>query len=153
MSGIIACTCAFFGSLGFGILFNIRGKNLFFSSLGGFLAWFSFLLSALLLPNDVAQYFFAASVISIYAEFMAMLRKAPVTIFLVTSMIPLVPGGTIFYTMQQLILGNTKEAFQLGLYTFEIAGSIALGILLMAFLIRGARAILKGRKIRTKKRA
>ena len=40
MNLIINSIYAFFSSLGFGIIFNIKGKNLFFSSLCGGLGWF-----------------------------------------------------------------------------------------------------------------
>lgn len=141
MTPIITCICAFLGSLSFGILFNIRGKNLFFAAFGGFLSWVAFLVSGIFVSIDIGQYFIAAAVISLYCECMAMIRKAPVTIFLVTSMIPLVPGGVIFYTMQNLILGKTRAGADMGIYAFKIAGSIAMGILLVAYLVRAIRQI------------
>ncbi len=42
---------AFLSSLGFGILFNIRGKNLIIASIGGGLGWFTYLLSVRLQPS------------------------------------------------------------------------------------------------------
>lgn len=35
---------ALIASLGFGVIFNIRGKNLFFATIGGGLSWLSYLL-------------------------------------------------------------------------------------------------------------
>ncbi len=145
MTQIIQCICAFTGTLGLGIIFNIRGKNLFFAAFGGILSWTAFSLSGLFLTVDIGQYFFAAIIISLYAECMAMIRKVPVTIFLVTSMIPLVPGGIIFYTMQNLISGKTRLGAEMGLYAFEIAGSIALGILLMAYVVRAIKQVMHAR--------
>lgn len=34
---------SFLASLGFGIIFNIKGKNLIFASIGGAISWFSYL--------------------------------------------------------------------------------------------------------------
>ncbi|MFA9466712.1 MAG: threonine/serine exporter family protein [Velocimicrobium sp.] len=145
MTQLIQCICAFTGSLGFGILFNIRGKNLFYAAFGGFLSWMIFSLMGLFLPVDFGQYFVSAAFISLYSECMAMIRKVPVTIFLVTSMIPLVPGGVIFYTMQNLILGETRVGADMGIYAFEIAGSIAIGILLIAYIVRAIKQIARSR--------
>ncbi|MEG1992457.1 MAG: threonine/serine exporter family protein, partial [Acetivibrio sp.] len=131
MTEVLQCVCAFTGSLGFGILFNIRGKNLFFAAFGGVLSWMVFLFSGMFITVDIGCYFVGAAAISLYSEVMAMIRKVPVTIFLVTSMIPLVPGGVIFYTMQNLILGNMELGAKMGVFAFEIAGAIAMGILLM----------------------
>lgn len=145
MTELIKCICAFTGSLGFGILFNIRGKNLFFAALGGALSWMAYLFSGLFCNVDISQYFIAAAVISLYSELMAIIRKVPVTIFLVTSMIPLVPGGVIFHTMENLILGKARISAEMGIYAFEIAGAIAMGILLMAFLVRILKQIIRNR--------
>lgn len=147
---IIQCICAFTGALGFGILFNIRGKNLFFAALGGSLSWTLFLIAAPLVPMDIGQYFIAAAFASLFSECMAIIRRVPVTIFLVTSMIPLVPGGVIFYTMQNLILGKTRLAAHMGIYAFEIAGSIALGILMMSFVIRTLKQFIRKHKHKTR---
>lgn len=143
MEEFINCICAFIGSFCFGILFNIRGKNLFYAALGGSISWMAFLFSGLFLEIDISQYFFAAATISLYSEVMAMVRKSPVTLFLVTSMIPLVPGGIIFYTMQHIFLGETTLGLQTGIYAFEIAGAIAMGILLMAFVIRLLKQVIR----------
>lgn len=140
---LIQCICAFTGALGFGLLINIRGFNLFFAALGGSLSWVVFLISGLFLPIDIGQYFIAAAFASLFSECMAILRKVPVTVFLVTSMLPLVPGGVIFYTMQNLILGRLGVAADMGIYAFEIAGSIALGILILSFIIRIAKRLIR----------
>lgn len=143
MLQIVQCICAFTGALSFGVLFNIRGKNLVFAALGGSLSWFAFLISKSFIPTEIGQYFIAAAVISFYSECMAIIRKVPVTIFLVTSMIPLVPGGVLFYTMQNFFQGETTLGAEMGLKAFGIAGAIAMGILLMAFIVRAARQLMR----------
>ena len=37
---LIQSVFAFFAALGFGVLFNIKGKNLFYAAFGGGLGWF-----------------------------------------------------------------------------------------------------------------
>lgn len=48
-----------FSSLGFGIIFNIKGKNLFFSSLCGGLGWFVYLFPQVLLAQMKALIIFS----------------------------------------------------------------------------------------------
>lgn len=136
---LMQCLWAFLGTLSFGIIFNIRGKNLMYASLGGLLAWIAYLVAAWMQVEEVMCYFYAAVVISFYAECMAIYRKTPVTIFIVSGMIPLVPGGGIFYTMQELIRKNYAASAQRGLTTFAIAGCIALGILVGSFCVQLVR--------------
>ncbi len=142
MNVLINSIYAFLGALGFGIIFNIRGKNLFYAALGGFFSQVVYSFSAPLFPFDIGQYFLAAAFVSLYAECMAMLRKVPVTIFLVTSMIPLVPGGLLFYMMRHFITGETAPGVEAGLYAFQIAGAVAMGILLMSFIVKGVKKLL-----------
>lgn len=149
---LLQCVWAFSGSFWFGIMFNIRGKNLWYASFGGFVAWVAYLLCGLVLPEEVVQYFVASVVISIYSEAMAVYRKTPVTVFIILGMVPLVPGGSIFYTMQHLIMKEYQLSYEVGAYTFAIAGSIAMGILIASFLVQLFKfSILYNEKINEKK--
>ena len=61
----------FLGALGFAILYNIRGKKLFFAAIGGFFSWTLFVLLKFAMPNEALRYFIVAVTVSIYAEVMA----------------------------------------------------------------------------------
>lgn len=123
---------ALLSSLGFGFIFNIRGKNLFFASFGGALGWFFY---SLFLNNSFSKLFalFIASIsISIYSEIMARVLKSPVTTFLICAIIPLVPGAGMYYTMYEIINGNLNESIVIGLETLGSAGAIAVATILVA---------------------
>lgn len=137
--GFMQCLWAFLGTISFGIIFNIRGKNLIYASLGGLLAWVIYLLARGFGVEEVMAYFYAAIGMSFYAELMAIYRKAPVTVFIMSGMIPLVPGGGIFYTMQALIMKEYEVFIQKGTTTFGVAGGIALGILIASFCVQLVR--------------
>ncbi|MBU3154725.1 threonine/serine exporter family protein [Clostridium estertheticum] len=123
---------AFLSSLGFGVLFNIRGKNLLIASLGGGLAWLTYLISGRLQPSLVFSLFLASMVGSIYSEIMARLYKNPVTMFVICAIIPLVPGGGMYYATLEAVKGNFTVALTKGAETLFSAGAIALGIVLVA---------------------
>ena len=78
-------------------------------------------------------------------KFFARLCKTPVTTFIVCALIPLVPGGGMYYTMLEVIQGNVQEALVKGLETLSIAGVLALGILVVStgtqFYLRTKRAM------------
>jgi len=58
---------AFIVSLGFGVLFNVRDKNLFFAALGGAVGWFFYSLTLNLSGSNVLAMLIASFSISVYA--------------------------------------------------------------------------------------
>lgn len=133
---LIESLFAFFSTLGFGILFNIKGKNLFYAAFGGGLSWF---LSTIFIDNgfSTASSFFITSVIfSIYSEIFARILKTPVTTLVICALIPLVPGGGMYYTMYEAVTGNIMKSLELGIQTLTNAGALAVGIILTSTITR-----------------
>lgn len=89
----------------------------------------------LLLGSDLAQYLISTIVVSAYAEVMARVFKAPVTGFLTIGILPLVPGGGIYYTMEYCVSGQTSQFIETGIHTFAIAGALAVGVLIVSSLV------------------
>ena len=89
---IIQSIFAFFSSLGFGILFNIKGKKLFYAGIGGGLSWFISMYCESLGFNTTSSFFITSIIFSIYSEIMARILKTPVTTLIICALIPLVPG-------------------------------------------------------------
>lgn len=149
MGILLPCLYSFIACVGYCFVANvrIRKKMLFFASLGGALGWGGFLLFNYM-ENAIVQSFLAIIIVTIYAEILSRIFKAPVTVYLVVGLIPLVPGGGIYYTMEHAIKGNTIEFLNTGLKTFGIAGAIALGILLASSFVR---LIVSVRKLAKKK--
>lgn len=133
---IIQSIFAFFASLGFGILFNIKGKKLFYAGLGGGISWFVSLLCESFGLNIKFSFFISSIIFSLYSEIMARVLKTPVTTLIICALIPLVPGGGMYYTMYEAINGNILESIELGLNTISSAGSLALGVLFISTLTR-----------------
>ena len=74
MKILLSCLYSFVATIGFCVIFNIRGKMVFFASFGAALGWLAFELSAFF-GTDLSQYFIATVVIALYAEIMARLHK------------------------------------------------------------------------------
>ena len=67
---------------------------------------------------------------------MSRVRKCPVTGYLLVAFFPLVPGGGIYYTMEHAISGETQQFIETGLHTLGVAGSLAVGVLLVSSAVR-----------------
>lgn len=127
---------AFLGAFGFSVLFNIRRTKLLIASVGGALAWSVYLVLGTILAGDAVRYFFAAVFVTVYAEVFARVKKTPTTSFLVSGIIPLVPGGALYNTMK-FALNNNWQAFgETAIYTIQLAIAIAAGIMVVSSLIR-----------------
>lgn len=133
---IIKSICSLIGSIGFGVLFNIRGKRLIFAGIGGGLSWFFYLLFLHTFSMQTLAYFVASIAASIYSEILARVLKCPVTTFIICSIIPIVPGSGMYYTMFESIQGNVEKSLFTGVNTLFAAGAIAIGIILVSSTTR-----------------
>ena len=124
------------GSFGFSILYNLRGRKLLIASLGGLLAWSIYLIFRTAVPDESLRYLIASAVITVYAEVFARILKTPTTTFLVPSVIPLVPGSSLYYTMNYALNAQWLLFGQRALYTLQLALCIAVGIIAVTTLTR-----------------
>lgn len=129
---IIQIITGFIGSLGFGILFNVRGKRLVMAAFGGFLSWTMFVILSRFIESEPINYFIVALIISLYAELMARRLKTPTTVFITTSLIPLIPGGSLYYTMVYAFKSDAVNFIEKGISTLLLASALALGIIVAA---------------------
>jgi len=134
---LLPIVSAALGSLSFAMFFGVRSRKLWFSLLGGALNWGLYLLAMkkMGLPATMA-YALGAAAGTLYAEILARIIKTPVTVFVITSVIPMVPGGALYYTMLGLLQGDKATFVDRGLYTLSAAGAMALGIFAATMLFR-----------------
>lgn len=133
---IMSSFFAFMSTLAFGIMFNIRGKKLVIASLGGAITWFSYSIFTNLQSAEVTSLFAASVCGAVFSEIMARVIKTPVTTFIICAIIPLVPGSGMYYTMLEVIRGNTNKSLNLGFETLIKAGAIALGIIFVSTIAK-----------------
>ncbi|MBE6052486.1 MAG: threonine/serine exporter [Clostridium sartagoforme] len=129
---VIEVVAAFISAFAFGIVFNIKGKNLFFAALCGALGWFVYKLALIMGYSEITSLFLASVALSIYSEIFARILKTPVTTFVIAALIPLVPGGGMYYTMVEAITGDIMKSLEIGIKTIASAGALALGIILVS---------------------
>lgn len=136
---LLICMATF----GLSIIFNIRGKNLFFSALGAGITWLAYSLATGSESFTIYAVFIGSLAAGIYSEAMARIRRAPVTVFVIGSIIPLVPGLKMIDTMLEVLKGNTDTAISLGVTTLITAGLIAVGIFVVSSTFRLAAVLNK----------
>jgi uncharacterized membrane protein YjjB (DUF3815 family) len=136
MLRFLPCLYAFLSCIGFCLIFQIK-KPLFIllSCTLGAISWWIYLVTEPL-NSEAGRYLIATVVVSALAELLARVLKAPATIFLVIGIIPLVPGGGLYYTMDALLNGNYALFTQKGLQTLFCAGAIAVGASMVTSLVR-----------------
>ena len=133
---LIQIFAGFVGTIGFAILFNIRGKRLVAVAFGGLFSWLFFVILSRFIPNEPVNYFVVACLISAYAEIMARVLKTPTTTFITTALIPLIPGGALYYTMAYAFHGDLEIFLQKAIYTLQLASALALGIIVSTTITR-----------------
>lgn len=138
MREIIQLVVSFTGSLGFAALFNIHGKKLWFAALGGCLSWAVYLAVEFIKPSPYVCGFWSTVAITLYAECMARIHKTPVTVFLVSATIPLIPGAALYRTMNWMLMKDWAKFQKDGIYTILFAVSMAAGMTLTTIAFRMA---------------
>ena len=148
ISFITPCIAAFIACIGFSFLYNIHGKNILVASVCGAVAWAVYLIVDIYVDSLCIPFFVSGMSIALYSEIAAYVCKAPVTVYLIPGIIPLVPGLTIFRTMEACLTGEVME-FSLGcINTLKIGGSIAIGLIFISSLFRLIRTVSAKRKIK-----
>ena len=133
---LVQCLFATVACLGFVIVFNIHGQGSWLCALGGGLTWAVYCLVAACGGEELLGYFLATIFAAVFAEVMARVRKYPAISYLITSLLPLIPGAGIYYSAQQAMQGNYQGFVEYSTHTLAIAGVMAVGILIIVSTTR-----------------
>lgn len=123
------------GTCGFSLLFRINKKHVIFAVIGGFITCVVYVVCCRRIDDVFFQNFIPALVATAYSEVMARLTKSPATPYIICSIIALVPGGKLYYTMYYFISGNYPVFRVTVLETLKIAAGIAVGIIIISVII------------------
>lgn len=134
-TNLLQLITAALGSLGFSLVFNVRGKPLLWGAVGGLLAWGSYLFFKAQGTSDVVGYLLASMLITVYSEVCARRFRAPATVFLMSSAIPLIPGGSLYRTMVCAVKMQGMEFLRVGTHTMLLAAAISAGIILVSTVL------------------
>ena len=142
---LLQIVMAFFGTIGFGMLFRSRGKKLLLAGIGGMLAWALFLLLGCWIESEPIRYFIVSVIISIYAEVLARICKTPAGTFGILSLVPLVPGGGLYYSADYALSGDMGAFVEKELSTLSLTAMLSVGIVLVAAIAKFISSVRRGR--------
>ena len=146
IDAVIQVVAGTLGTLGFGVMFNIRGRKLLFGTLGGLISWALYIIFSLFIPSEILVYLMVSVATSIYSEIMAVVLKTPTTTFLIISLIPLIPGGSLYYALSHAFSGDLESFLTRALYTFQLASALSIGIILVLSLNRSIKKYRRAKK-------
>ena len=138
---LISCTVA---CTGFAFWFKIRGKQVWYNSIGAFFTWAIYVVVFALKPSNFLATMIAAVFVAFYAFIMSRVNKAPSTIFLTASVFPLIPGPNLYYVMYACVSGNMHMLLEQTITLFATCVAIAFGFNLVDI---ASRTIMRGMKV------
>ena len=124
---------AVFATGAFAVLFNVPKNQWGYAGLTGGIGWVFYRAFSPSFGSTIAT-FIAVLVLTLLSRIFAVIRQAPVTVFLVCGIFPLVPGVGIYYTSYHFIVEDGLLASDFGMETVRIAIAIALGIMFILSL-------------------
>lgn len=131
MTMLVHFLAAAVGTVAFALIFDVPPRYYALCAIiGGAGFWVVDALGALGLSVTEST-LFAAALVTLSSRFCAVWRRCPVTVFLISGIIPLVPGAGIYWTAYYLVMGDTSAAFTRGFAAVRAAVAIVLGIVLI----------------------
>ncbi|MDD6211984.1 MAG: threonine/serine exporter family protein [Clostridiales bacterium] len=127
---VIHLIASMIGTIAFSILFYVPKKQYLYCGLTGAIGWIIYCALNDLGFSLAFSNFIATLVLTVFSRAMAIIRKTPITVFLVPGIFPLVPGAGIYYTAYYIFMNNPQQAGVKALETVTVAGAITLGILI-----------------------
>lgn len=132
MLEIVTCII---GTFGFSVLLKVSKQKLIYTVLGGAISASTAYFITLSGRGIFAATFFAMVAICIYSEVLARIIKTPANVILLPSTIPLLPGGSLYYTMNYIIHSDKEQAAAYAKETVLTGAGIALGAVFVSIII------------------
>lgn len=143
---IIQFIFAFFGTLGFTLIFNVPLRHIPTASAVGGFGWVAYQIAMATGASIPIACFWGACIVGLTSDISARLFKEAATIFVIPGVLPLVPGAGTYNTMLAVVQGDLQKAASTGVQTLAMAGAIALGLLVMGTILQLVRAITSNKK-------
>mgnify|MGYP004653555623 FL=1 len=137
---VIGVVFALVSTFGFSFLFQVDLKRIPLAVLGGGVEWATYLIVTQLGGDTFVATLIASVIATFYSETCAHICRTPATVFLMPSLIPLVPGGSLYYTMSNLLSGDYSEAWVYGRATIYVVLGIAGGVVAASLLVYAMRS-------------
>ncbi len=122
-SGLAGC--------GFAMIFHIKPRYLPLIFIGAALSWFVYLGAFRLWDIRSMAMLTATMAVTVYAEIFARVVKLPVSVIYTPAIVPLIPGGNLYYSMRGFVTDSHADFIAYGEYLLEDTLGIVLGSLII----------------------
>ncbi len=113
------------------MIFNVPKRALPTGGVIGMLGWVLYNWLSLNYHYDiVAATLISTLFVAIMSQLLARFQKIPVTVFSISGIIPLVPGGLAYETMRNFVENEYSIAIKLATKTLLLSGAIAFGLII-----------------------
>jgi uncharacterized membrane protein YjjB (DUF3815 family) len=127
---------AFFATIALAIILGVPKKFTALVGSVGAIGWWVYLILGQGEEHIVFRTFIAALVVALVSHSFARLFKSPVTVFLISGILPLVPGTGMYRTVYHFIIGDGSKVSYYFSQTLQLAGVIAIAIFIMDSIFR-----------------
>ena len=128
------------GTMGIIIQFGIEKRVMIWALIASILCCTAYEITVLLGGGFFLSSLIASAVAAAYSDFMAHLVKTPATVMIIPAIVPLVPGGRLYYTMLGAVNSNVAMFSENGKAALLIAAGLAIGIIAVTALSRPLNA-------------
>jgi len=132
---IVDFILAYIGTIAFSHLFNVPKKHYVYCGLVGALGYLCYCLVNEKASSTLAT-FIATMLVVLTSRILTILRKCPITIFLISGIFPLVPGTSVYNTAYYFVVNDLGQATVWGINSLKIAFAIVLGIVFIVSIPR-----------------
>ena len=137
---------AFMAAAGFAVVFNCPKKECATSGIGGAIAWVVYVFVYHKTMNEVSGVFVGTLFAATYSRYLSYRHMEPSTVFLLPSIVPLVPGSGMYRTMKAILDINIYDTFIQAVKVLKFSGVIAIAVMIIFVLPYSFFAIGKQRK-------
>ncbi len=128
------------GTMGIILQFGIEKRVILWALISSILCCAAYEISAMLGAGFFLSSFIASAVAAAYSDLMAHLVKVPATVMIIPGIVPLVPGGRLYYTMLGAVNENMSLFSENGSAALQIAAGLAIGIIAVTAISRPLNA-------------
>lgn len=130
---LIQIIAAFVATAGFATVFQCPFRLIPFAGFTGVVSWVAFYFLKPVIGLGFSM-FTASLLLSVVGRVFSARYRCPLTVFLVSGIIPLVPGSGVFLTVFHLLQRNLSGSIRNGIESFMTCGAILLGISLISMI-------------------
>ena len=116
------------GTIAFALMFRVRKRHFVDCGVLGTITWLAYMICIRIWNNEAIAVFVSGFAAVLASRVLAVLRRCPATVFLMTSLIPLLPGISLYRTIYYLLMGSAQISMHFGKLCFLTAFTIAVSI-------------------------